>query len=78
MAAERPAPTLLDEAVLRRALGGPRVMARQLRHLVEAAERPTVTLGVVPLAVGGHTGLTARSRCSTSRATGRSSTSTTS
>ncbi|PTA48052.1 helix-turn-helix transcriptional regulator [Micromonospora sp. RP3T] len=57
----RPAPpalhVLLDEAVLRRALGGPRVMARQLRHLLEAAERPTVTLRVVPLAVGAHTGL---------------------
>ncbi|MEU8024000.1 helix-turn-helix transcriptional regulator [Micromonospora haikouensis] len=57
----RPTPpalhALLDEAVLRRALGGPRVMARQLRHLVEAAERPTVTLRVVPLAVGAHTGL---------------------
>ncbi|GGM32527.1 transcriptional regulator [Micromonospora sonchi] len=57
----RPAPpalhALIDEAVLRRALGGPRVMARQLRHLVEAAERPNVTLRVVPLAVGAHTGL---------------------
>ena len=48
---------LLDEMVLRRPLGGPRVMARQLRHLVEAADRPAVTLRVVPMAVGGHTGL---------------------
>ncbi|MFG1915908.1 helix-turn-helix domain-containing protein [Micromonospora sp. NPDC048898] len=48
---------LLDEMVLRRVLGGHRVMARQLRHLIEAAERPNVTLQVVPLAVGGHTGL---------------------
>ncbi|MFC8847896.1 MULTISPECIES: DUF5753 domain-containing protein [unclassified Micromonospora] len=57
----RPTPpalhALLDEAVLRRALGGPQVMARQLRHLVEAAERPTVTLRVVPLTAGAHTGL---------------------
>ncbi|MEV4844182.1 helix-turn-helix transcriptional regulator [Micromonospora matsumotoense] len=57
----RPAPpmlhVLLDEMVLRRPLGGPRVMARQLRHLMEAADRPTVTLRVVPVAVGGHTGL---------------------
>nr|MDT0661344.1 helix-turn-helix transcriptional regulator [Micromonospora sp. DSM 115978] len=53
-------PTLdvvLDEIVLRRVLGGPRVMARQLRHLVEAAERPNVTLRVVPFGVGAHTGL---------------------
>jgi hypothetical protein len=48
---------LLDEVVLRRALGGPRVMARQLRHLVEAAERPNVTLRVVPFDLGAHTGL---------------------
>lgn len=48
---------LLDEVVLRRVLGGPRVMARQLRHLIEAAERPNVTLRVVPFALGAHTGL---------------------
>ncbi|MFY1587376.1 helix-turn-helix domain-containing protein [Micromonospora sp. WMMD734] len=57
----RPTPptlhVLLDEMVLRRALGGSRVMARQLRHLVEATDRPGLTLRVVPLAVGGHTGL---------------------
>ncbi len=48
---------IVDEMVLRRVLGDRRVMARQLRHLVEAAERPNVTLRVVPLAVGGHSGL---------------------
>lgn len=48
---------LLDEMVLRRVLGSPRVMARQLRHLIEVADRPNVTLRVLPLAVGGHTGL---------------------
>jgi hypothetical protein len=48
---------LLDEMVLRRVLGGHRVMARQLRHLIEAAERPNVTLRVVPFGVGAHTGL---------------------
>ncbi len=32
-------------------------MGRELRHLAEAAERPNVTLRVVPLAVGAHTGL---------------------
>lgn len=48
---------IVDEMVLRRVLGGRRVMARQLRHLIEAAERPNVTLRVVPFAVGGHTGL---------------------
>jgi len=48
---------LVDEMALRRVLGDQRVMARQLRHLTAAAERRNVTLQVVPLAVGAHTGL---------------------
>ncbi len=45
---------ILDEAVLRRAVGGPSVMARQLRHLIEAARQPHITVQVVPFDVGGH------------------------
>ena len=45
---------ILDEAVLRRAVGGPSVMARQLRHLIEAARRRHITVQVVPFDVGGH------------------------
>ncbi|WJK34535.1 helix-turn-helix transcriptional regulator [Solwaraspora sp. WMMA2065] len=48
---------ILDESALRRPLGGPWVMGRQLRHLVDAADRPNVTLQVVPWSVGGYTGL---------------------
>ncbi len=48
---------IVDETVLRRAVGSPRVMARQLRHLIEAAERPTITVQVLPFDVGAHTGL---------------------
>jgi transcriptional regulator with XRE-family HTH domain len=48
---------ILDEMVLRRVLGDHRVMARQLRHLIDVAERPNITVRVVPLAVGGHAGL---------------------
>ncbi|MFC4106313.1 helix-turn-helix domain-containing protein [Micromonospora zhanjiangensis] len=48
---------IIDEGALRRVLGGPWVMARQLRHLLDAADRPTVTVQVIPLAVGGYTGL---------------------
>ncbi|WP_326562533.1 helix-turn-helix domain-containing protein [Micromonospora sp. NBC_01796] len=48
---------IMDEMVLRRVLGSHRLMARQLRHLIEAADRPNITLRVVPLAVGGHSGL---------------------
>jgi transcriptional regulator with XRE-family HTH domain len=48
--------SVMDEAVLRRPVGGPEVMSAQLRHLVEVAERPQVTLQVVPFARGGHAG----------------------
>ncbi|MFK3985066.1 helix-turn-helix domain-containing protein [Micromonospora sp. NPDC050397] len=48
---------IVDESALRRVLGGPRVMARQLRHLVETAERPNVTVSVLPFGVGGHIGV---------------------
>jgi hypothetical protein len=45
---------VVDEAVLRRPLGGARVMRRQLEHLLELTELPNVTLQVVPFARGGH------------------------
>ncbi|HEY0700318.1 MAG TPA: helix-turn-helix transcriptional regulator [Micromonospora sp.] len=48
---------LVDETAVRRVLGGPQVMARQLRHLAEAAAAPNVTLQVVPFSAGAHTGL---------------------
>lgn len=48
---ERPEPprldVLLDEAVLRRAIGGREVFAGQLRHLLEISERSSVSLRVV-------------------------------
>ncbi|MGG8405619.1 helix-turn-helix domain-containing protein [Streptomyces sp. 12297] len=49
---------VLDEAVLRRQIGGPEVMAEQLTHLVEVARLPQVRLQVLPFSVGGHLGLT--------------------
>jgi transcriptional regulator with XRE-family HTH domain len=48
--------SVMDEAVLRRPLGGPAVMRAQFRHLIEVAEVPHVTLQVVPFATGGHAG----------------------
>jgi transcriptional regulator with XRE-family HTH domain len=48
---------IVDEMALRRVLGSPRTMARQLRRLIEAAEEPNVTLQVLPFALGGHPGL---------------------
>jgi hypothetical protein len=45
---------VLDEAVLRRAIGGSRGMREQLEHLIEMAERPNVTIHVIPFRAGGH------------------------
>ncbi|MFE9097571.1 helix-turn-helix domain-containing protein [Streptomyces sp. NPDC007264] len=49
---------VLDEAVLRREVGGPDVMARQLRRLLDAAALPHVRLQVLPFAAGAHIGIT--------------------
>ena len=48
---------VIDEGALRRPVGEPGVMHRQLQHLLGAAEQPHVTLRVVPLAAGAHAGL---------------------
>jgi hypothetical protein len=45
---------ILDEAILRRVVGGPEVMGAQLAHIAEAAEHPNVTVQVVPFAHGPH------------------------
>jgi transcriptional regulator with XRE-family HTH domain len=45
---------VVDEAVLRRPLGGAQVMRKQLRHLLELTESPNITLQVVPFELGGH------------------------
>ena len=44
----------MDEAALRRPVGGVPVMCAQLRWLAEVAELPNVTLQVVPFKAGGH------------------------
>jgi transcriptional regulator with XRE-family HTH domain len=46
--------SIIDEAALHRVVGGRQVMAAQLRHLVEAAQRPNVELRVIPFDRGGH------------------------
>jgi hypothetical protein len=46
--------SILDEAALRRTVGGTEVMRGQLRHLAEVARLPNVTLQVVPFRIGGH------------------------
>ncbi len=45
---------LLDEAVLRRPVGGPNVMAEQLAHIVRLAEDRRVRVHVLPYGLGAH------------------------
>ncbi|MER0445846.1 helix-turn-helix transcriptional regulator [Streptomyces sp. Edi4] len=46
--------TLLDEAVLRRPIGGPSVMCEQLRHILTLGEYRRIRVHVLPFAVGAH------------------------
>jgi transcriptional regulator with XRE-family HTH domain len=48
---------VLDEAVLRRPIGGPDVLRRQLLRLIEAGDRPVITIQVLPFTVGAHRAL---------------------
>jgi Domain of unknown function (DUF5753)/Helix-turn-helix domain len=53
----RDAPRLwavVDEAALRRPVGGPDVMRGQLERLIDATKLANVTLQVLPLAIGAH------------------------
>ncbi|MEU3166498.1 helix-turn-helix transcriptional regulator [Streptosporangium sp. NPDC006930] len=45
---------VLDEAVLRRPLGGAEAMCEQIDHILRALELPNVTVQIVPFSVGGH------------------------
>jgi transcriptional regulator with XRE-family HTH domain len=49
---------ILDEAALRRPIGGPETMCAQLGHLVEQAALPNVDIRVLPFAAGAHASLT--------------------
>lgn len=48
---------IIDESALRRPLLPEQALSRQLRHIVETAERPNVSIRVLPFALGGHRGL---------------------
>src|SRR6266511_924102 len=45
---------VVEEAALRRPVGGPKVLRAQLERLIEATVLPTVTLQVLPLRVSTH------------------------
>lgn len=48
---------IVDESVLRRPVGGKAVMAEQIRHIGRVAERPNVSVQVIPYDCGAHAGL---------------------
>jgi len=48
---------ILDESAIRRLVGGPSIMRRQLRRLIEVADKPNITLEVIPFSAGLHPGM---------------------
>lgn len=46
--------TLIDEGAIRRIVGGPVIMAAQLRHLAAMAELPNVTIQIIPESAGAY------------------------
>lgn len=45
---------VVDEALLRRPIGGTKVMRGQILRLLELAERPNITIQIMPFRFGGH------------------------
>lgn len=45
---------VIDEAALRRMIGGPDVMRAQIEHILKMAELPNVAIQVLPLDTGAH------------------------
>jgi transcriptional regulator with XRE-family HTH domain len=48
---------VVDEAAVRRLVGGAPVMRRQLRRLIEVADKPNITVEVIPFSAGLHPGM---------------------
>jgi hypothetical protein len=48
---------VLAEGAVRQQVGGPEVMRAQLEHLVAMAERPNVTVQILPFSRGAHSGM---------------------
>lgn len=48
---------VIDEAALRRTVGGPEVMREQLDFLVSAARSPNITIQALPYSAGAHPGM---------------------
>lgn len=48
---------VIDEAAIRRQVGGADVMKAQLQHLAEAAKAPHITIQIIPYEAGAHPGM---------------------
>lgn len=48
---------ILNEAVVRRQVGGAALMTSQIRHLVDLSERDHITIQVLPFNAGAHPGM---------------------
>jgi transcriptional regulator with XRE-family HTH domain len=48
---------VMDEAAIRRRVGGPQVMAGQLDHMAQEAQRPNITVQVITFGSGAHPGM---------------------
>ncbi|GII33707.1 helix-turn-helix domain-containing protein [Planotetraspora mira] len=45
---------VIDEAALRRPIGGVEVMRGQIQHLIDLMNQPNITIQVMPFSYGGH------------------------
>jgi transcriptional regulator with XRE-family HTH domain len=52
-----PFQVVLDEAALRRPVGGGKTMKAQLEHLAELQDHPSISIYVLPFAAGPHMGM---------------------
>jgi transcriptional regulator with XRE-family HTH domain len=48
---------IMDEAAVRRLVGGPEAMRRQIQRLLDESEKPAVTIEIVPFSAGAHPGM---------------------
>jgi Domain of unknown function (DUF5753) len=48
---------IMDEAAVRRLVGGQEAMRRQIQRLLDESEKPTVTIEIVPFSAGAHPGM---------------------
>jgi transcriptional regulator with XRE-family HTH domain len=48
---------VLDEGAIRRPVGDAEIMREQIRHLIELAQRPRITLHIVPGSTGAYAGV---------------------